>query len=376
MVDEAWQLQEGPNMPVHHEVPWDIAEHTSAKHNIYRHYLNRWFPILLGGSNAYPSATYAEGFSGPGIYKAGEPGSPIIALEAFAQKVAPTKGVGRFLFVDDDPRCVKLLKQQLEPVVAASPRTASTMPVQVVEGTCEAKLEDELTAMDAWGMPILAVLDSWGNAPIPYKLLQRLATNPSSEVIITFLPQHFVRFVTDLGESADEVFGGDRRWREVSHLPDGETKRRHLLDCYRQALSRAGFKFLLDFELIDRRSQSLYLIFGTSHRRGVEKMKEALWAVDRSYGVGFRDPRDEEGEALFELDEPQLGPLGRLLLPKIARAGTRGCQIKELVDFTTFETVFRQQQILKTIGMLRETGKVQVNTNGRIIYDNWVRIPQ
>ncbi len=74
-------------MPVHQDVPWTIVEHTSAKHDIYRRYLGRWFPILLGGQNAYPSGTYAEGFAGPGVYRDGEPGSPIIALRTFLAEV-------------------------------------------------------------------------------------------------------------------------------------------------------------------------------------------------------------------------------------------------------------------------------------------------
>ena len=34
-----------------------------------------------------------------------------------------------------------------------------------------------------------------------YKFLQRRAANLSSEVIVTLFPQHFVRFVSDLGEA-------------------------------------------------------------------------------------------------------------------------------------------------------------------------------
>ena len=67
-------------MPVDGPVPWPMAEHTGAKHDIYRTYLAKWFPILLAGKNPYPSATYAEGFAGPGIYSTGEVGSPIIAV--------------------------------------------------------------------------------------------------------------------------------------------------------------------------------------------------------------------------------------------------------------------------------------------------------
>lgn len=74
-------------MLVHQDVPWAIAEHTAAKHDIYSRYLRRWFPILLGGHNAYPSAMYAEGFAGPGIYRDGEPGSPITGLRTFFAEV-------------------------------------------------------------------------------------------------------------------------------------------------------------------------------------------------------------------------------------------------------------------------------------------------
>ncbi|WP_189159275.1 three-Cys-motif partner protein TcmP [Lentzea pudingi] len=362
-------------MPVHGEVPWPIPEHTSAKHDIYRHYLHRWFPILIGGANAYPSATYAEGFSGPGIYEDGEPGSPMIAIHALHQEVPATKGISRFLFIDDDPRCIKLLNEQLAPVVASSPRAAPSMPIKVQQGKCEEILEDELTKINAWGQPILAVLDSWGNAPVSFRLLQRLAANPSSEVIVTFEPQYFVRFVTELGDSADEVFGGDRVWRQVADLPDGPTKRRHLLDCYRHTLKSAGFGFLLDFELVDRRGNVLYLVFGTRHKLGVEKMKDALWEVDRAYGVGFRDPRDQQEEALFAVDEPQLAPLGRLVLPEIAKAGLHGRKIGTLIDYTLCETVFRKQHIIPTIESLRAQGKVETRKPGRITYGTEVRTP-
>ena len=45
---------------------------------------------------------------------------------------------------------------------------------------------------------------------------QRLAANVSSEVIVTLLPQHFVRFVSQMGEAGDEVFGGNPSWRDVT----------------------------------------------------------------------------------------------------------------------------------------------------------------
>jgi three-Cys-motif partner protein len=256
------------------DVPWPRDEHTGAKHDIYRRYLERWFPILLNGKNAYPSVTYAEGFSGPGIYSGGEPGSPAIAIRALASEVPATKGVARFVLIDSDERCVALLPQALTAAFPQRPRPWAAMPLAIEKGTCADKLESTLDAVGAWGQPIFANLDSWGNAPVPYRLLQRLANNVSSEVIVTLFPQHFVRFVSEQGEAGDEVFGGDPTWRTVANL-EPHAKSRHVLTCYRNALHAAGFPYLMDFELVPRHGQPLYLVFGTGHPRGVQKMKQA-----------------------------------------------------------------------------------------------------
>ncbi|MEU5548159.1 three-Cys-motif partner protein TcmP [Micromonospora sp. NPDC047793] len=348
-------------MPVSGEVPWPCAPHTGAKHDIYRRYLERWFPILLAGSNAYPSVTYAEGFSGPGVYSGGEDGSPVIAMRALIEKVPPNKGVARFAFVDDDQRCVSMLWDTLRAAFPDRPRPGEAMPVKIVEGTCATHLEATLDSMKAWGQPIFANLDSWGNAPVPYRLLRRLAANVSSEVIVTLFPQHFVRFVSNLGEAADEVFGGDPSWRMVADLAPA-AKSRHILTCYRQSLHKAGFPYLLDFELIPQKGQPLYLVFGTRHRLGVQKMKDSLWEVDRTQGVGFRDPRDEQAETLFDFDEPQLGPLTRLLAHKLRESGP--LRVQELRDFALFETVYRPEHVIEALKPLRDQGALNVDGGG------------
>jgi three-Cys-motif partner protein len=360
-------------MPVDGPVPWPRPPHTAAKHDIYRRYLLRWFPILLGGQNAYASATYAEGFAGPGVYKGREPGSPIIAMQALIDKVSDAPIV-RFIFIDDDPRCIASLKAQFKEYFPERPRRQATTQLNIIEGTCIDKLERSLDDAQAWGQPILAVLDSWGNAPISFKLLERIAQNSSSEVIVTFEPQHFMRFVSQLGQDADEVFGGDETWREIERLSSGPAKRQHLLTSYRRTLQTAGLKYLLDFELIDKRGNSMYLVFATNHPRGVEKMKDSLWEVDPVFGVGFRDPRDEQQETLFELTDPHLAPLTRLLHKRIDDASSAGVRVSELREFALYETVFRPQHVIKALEPLRRTGEIQSSTPGQIRIASLVRI--
>lgn len=165
-------------MPVDGPVPWPLAEHTAAKHDIYRTYLAKWFPILLAKKKKpFPSVTYVEGFAGPGIYVGGQPGSPILAIRALVNEVPPDRGVAKFVFVDDDPRCIELLRQQLRSAFTARPRSLESMLVEIQCGTCAIKLESSLDKLQAWDKPIFAVFDSWGNVPVPYQLFQRLAAN-------------------------------------------------------------------------------------------------------------------------------------------------------------------------------------------------------
>lgn len=347
-------------MPVKGQVPWLRKDHTAAKHTVYDHYLRKWFPILLGGSiSAYRSLTYAEGFSGPGVYADGADGSPIIAMRAFLEqpRLANGRKPVRFVFVDDDPRCIRLLDSQIKKNFPDRIVGETGVSVHLVQGTCAEKLESTLDAVGAWDYPILAVLDSWGNAPVPYDLIVRLARNRATEVIVTLAPRHFVRFVSRIEGSGDEVFGGDQAWREIVNIHDGPRKQRHLLTCYRQMLQGAGFSYLLDFELVDRRGESLYLVFGTNHKKGVEKMKDALWTVDPRSGVRFRDPRDAGQYEMFELDEPEFRPLARLLSLKLRTEGPK--KVHELRAFTLVGTVFQARHVMPAVEMLLAAGEIR-----------------
>ncbi len=46
------------------QVTWDLEDHTRAKHEILRRYLNAWFPILAQGG--FPRMVLIDGFAGPG----------------------------------------------------------------------------------------------------------------------------------------------------------------------------------------------------------------------------------------------------------------------------------------------------------------------
>lgn len=362
------------------EIPWDADEHTKVKHDLYRRYLSKWAPIMMHGWKG--NITYAEGFSGPGVYKDGAPGSPVIALrsildhEDLRRQVARTRM--RFVFIDREQRCIDLLRNEVTKAVtpvALSDLAAHGFDVMIRKGDCDPDLVASLTASGAWGRPILAVLDSWGGA-VPVDLIAKIAENPGSEVIITMQPQYFSRFAgTDDIEHGDKVFGG-REWRAAA-AQESEVKGRWLLEHYRETVQKAGFDFVLDFELIDARGHALYLVYGTRHDKGLKKMKEAMWEVDAVRGAGYRDPRDPSQETLDIQFEPSTAPLRRLLGKHLESLDSRSATVINLRRFALYRTVYKESQVMPVVSEMLEAGAlVRVDSADRPLrFTDTVRLP-
>ncbi len=95
-----------------HPTIWPIKNHTLAKHEILKEYLNAWIPILGSTSNRI---VFLDGFADPGIYKNGEKGSPIIAIQtAITHSKLKSVSEIRFVFIESDPEHSKILDQRIK----------------------------------------------------------------------------------------------------------------------------------------------------------------------------------------------------------------------------------------------------------------------
>lgn len=360
-------------------VPWPRDLHTAAKHAVFAQYLSKWWPIMLRGWGG--DVTYAEGFAGPGVYSKDEPGSPVIALTQLldTDRVREIVKTARLVFVDDDARCAGLLLAKLAEACPPgwSPdalRDQAGIDLVVRRGRCEPDLPQLLHERGAWGRPMLMVLDTWGGA-VSAALLRRVARNPGSEVIVTMQPAYFARFAEVKDISHGDLVFGSTDWRDVAGV-DSQAKIGWLLQRYRQTVREAGFSHVLDFELIDEAGHALYLVFGTTHRRGLEKMKEAMWEVDAVRGTGYRDPRDPDQQTLDIELEPHTAPLRRLLLVHLERCAERAATVEQLRGFTLFETVFKESQARQVVLELLDAGELTRADAGRpLALNSVVRLP-
>jgi hypothetical protein len=127
----------------------------------------------------------------------------------------------------------------------------------------------------------------------------------------------------------------------------------------------------LAFEMVDEDGHELFLVFGTANKRGLEKMKDAMWKVDPVHGLQFRDPRDPLQSA-FAIDDANLYPLLRLLREKLASRAPQS--VEALRDFTLLETAYRPPHATTALRMLRDRDELELNPPRRLTSSTTVRL--
>jgi three-Cys-motif partner protein len=355
------------------DVLWPLEPATAAKHRLYKRYLDAWWPILLQPSkidgHLRARVTYLDAFAGPGRYKGDEEGSPVFAISRLLnhsaiERMYLDRDRVRLLFTERDRAVYDYLNSELVRKFG----NLDELPVQVVTRHAEAGAADGLLQeIGAWGHPILAVFDSWGNVNVPWTLIRRLAHNRASEVIVTFGPNWFSRREKLEPEQLDMVFGGRGHWQSANQELRPDERWRLWLASYRNALRRAGFEYQLQFKIVPRTGQPLYLVYGTGHDKGVKVMKEAMWDVDGQDGMGFQDPRTRgaapQGQlTLFGSEEdPELLELVR------QRLAISPVSLEDLGQWLLVETSrWLPKHARQAVQTLTGDAKITVSPSGRL----------
>jgi three-Cys-motif partner protein len=363
-------------------VLWPLTPATAAKHKLYKSYLDAWWPIMLQPSPrnglSRPRVTYLDAFAGPGRYTGGEEGSPIFAL----RRLLDHEAVGRMrlsrqrvrlLFMERDWDRYEYLLSELDRHFGVLEELPASVRVQNAEaGRAAAALLDETSA---WRHPILAIFDSWGNVNVPLGLIEKLARNPSSEVIVTFGPNWFSRREKLEPEQFDIVFGGRQYWEPADREKRTDERWRAWLASYRDALRRAGFRFQLQFQIVPKTGQPLYLVYGTQSTAGIRAMKAAMWRVDGNDGMGFKDPRTRGAPLPGQLamfagtNDPELAELVR------QRLETGPARLAQLGQWLLEETSrWQEKDARHAVDMLVRDGLVSVSPPGRITKTSVIRL--
>lgn len=338
-------------MAVPKETQWPIDEHTRAKHAILRAYLNAWFPIL---GSAYPTVVFVDGFCGPGRYTAGEPGSPLVAIDAALKQTKPLPANVVFLFTDERLDRIEHLKGELSGL-----KLLPNFKVSVEHGRFDevfSALLDDLEAAGQGLAPTFAFLDPFGFAGLPFELVERILRNEHCEVFITFMVNAIQRFLTHPDEQVraeiQSLFGTG----EAVAIADGGGDRTEGLRMLYQTRLKSAARFVRSFEIRDTPGHVLYyLFFASNNPLGHEKMKEAMWGVDREGGFRFADNTDPT--QLVLLSEDPAAPLARLIG---SHFGGKQVLAGEVLAWGMNETVFLNKHTRAALKILEGRADLQV----------------
>jgi three-Cys-motif partner protein len=171
---------------------WQLDPHTRAKHEILRRYLDAWTAIM--GVAGFKHLLYVDGFAGPGRYKGGEEGSPILALRAALRHRDRISATILFLFIERDEARANMLEEVVNEI-----ERPDTFRVKVVAGKHFAEgFEDVHHFYINKGQPLpptFAFIDPFGWTGIPFSLVKKILSYPSCEVLVNFMYEEVNRFI-------------------------------------------------------------------------------------------------------------------------------------------------------------------------------------
>ncbi len=270
------------------ELIWELEPHTIEKHKILRYYLGAWFPIL---GSVHSRVLYVDGFAGPGEYKGGEHGSPIIALEVARNHVLASKFNKElvFLFIEKDSERA----DHLENLIRTMP-LPTNFKVKVESKSFEDSIGeklDDITEREKKLAPSFFFIDPFGPDGFPISLMAKIADQPRSEVLINFSYQPLNQwFLQDERKHSvvDGLFGGTE-WREVLSIQNPKEKEEFIRIIYQKSLEKLGWK-IRPFKMINRHNQTqYYLYFATKNPLGMLAMKRAMWQAAPTGEFSYHD---------------------------------------------------------------------------------------
>ena len=279
------------------ELVWEISPHTAAKHSILKKYIQAWAPILGQGPNN-GRLIYIDGFAGPGEYKGGEDGSPIIVLKAIKEHKLSNNFKGtEFLniFIEKNSKRAKNLEKAIEERVGTLP---TWIKLEVINGEFNAKLKsilDEIKNAGGRLAPCFCFVDPFGWSDIDYDVLSNIMQYEKAELLITFMAGYVERFVFDPKHipSLERLYSESQLENIKNSGKDENLVTKYFLENLKRKISDILPKselFTISFSIYNSQNRLEYhLIYLTKNCKGLEVMKRAMLESAKDGSYTFRD---------------------------------------------------------------------------------------
>ncbi len=313
--------------------------------------------MVILSQGKFPRILYIDGFAGPGEYQSGEPGSPIIALDAALGHRSPLTAVVHFLFVEERADRAQHLRQ----LVAQRPLPAN-FHVTIKSGiTFEAAFKELYPTYLYNGrlIPTFAFIDPFGWTGAPFDLVKRILAQKNCEVFVNFMYEEINRFISHRDQIANFTsFFGTTDWNNCVGILDPALRNRCLHGLYLSQMQKRA-RFVRSFEMSNGRDVTdYYLFYATNEQLGLKKMKEAMWKVDESGEFRFSDATDPKQLVLFER-APNFPALRSQITSQFSGSTVT---VKDVENFVVNETAFRETHYKAILKALETEGSLKANS--------------
>lgn len=334
--------------------------HTGAKHELLRYYMGAWYAIM--STTGHSRLVYYDAFAGPGRYKGGEDGSPMIALKALVEHNAFNRMGGKefvLLFNEQDGPCASHLQMLVDEYVAGHqpwPKNVSVHVDNKTFVTLTTEIIDELDAEGGQLAPTFAFVDPVGVKYTPLDVVQRLTKSSKCELLIYFAHDAVLRWcgAGNIDDRLTALFGNED-YKSAASL-SGTQRSQYLHDLYKQRLHDVcDFPYIQSFAMYEGRGKRVYdLYYCTREPLGLDRMKQAMWKVAPTGNYTFED-RFAGQDVLFG-SEVDTAPLQHHLCEHFAG---RAVGIQTVIDHVIVATPFHSSHVKKkTLVPLQKAGKI------------------
>jgi len=285
-------------------------------------------------------------------------GSPLLAIESAMEHVnrgtlKPDVTIN-FIFVESNASHAAHLRKVLGEL---SP--PQQFKISVIDGKFRDCLDEILNMLEAERKslaPTFAFVDPFGFSGIPMSLMARILKFERCEVLVNIMVDFINRFLEHPNNEITAHFPDTFGTSDVLAIPQEIGNRLdHILKLYRRQLSQHG-KYVGRFDMHGRKDRKTYsLYFATNAPRGFEKMKEAMWAVDKYTGSKFSDA-ELNSACLF--DSLGYEPLWDDLTKQYA--GTT-VPMSDLEKFVVEKTDYLPTHARKILARREESGQITVD---------------
>ncbi len=332
---------------------WEMEPHTEVKHAIFKRYLDAWIPIL----SKFHDINIIDGFAGPGEYKGGKEGSPIIAIRTLIEHKIKIKSDVSFTFIEKDKKRCDHLEKKLSEF-----KLPSNVEYECICGKFEEVIQGILQDLDKRQKklaPTFVFIDPFGFKGFPFDLIKGIMNNGKCEVLINFMFEDINRFIElPINEKIMQGLFGIDKWKKVKGNKNPTERLKALHGLYKEQLQKIA-KFVISFKMKNKFNKTDYfLFFATNNINGLKKMKDAMWKADPSGSFEFSDATYDPTQTMLLGHEPNYA-----LLKKKIQKEYKGKKIKveELEYFVLTSTIFKETHYKTSIlRPMEKEGEIEV----------------